>query len=207
MTDNTIKEIMAEREWRDNEFANIKIIYNTINESYSCQFLKMCVPIIYAHWEGFLVSSLTILIKHLNDLNLKSEQININILTLKLDEKLDLSNARKSFGKKCEFSKLLVKQINKELKLTRKCVNTKSNLKYDVLECICEQFGFNESEFEKYKLDINKIVDIRNSIAHGENAYNPDFKNIEEWIEVIKNLMEILILEINQLLKNKTYLK
>jgi len=53
-----IDEIIESNRWRDGEFAKFKIKALSIDESLWC---RMCIPMIYAHWEGFVVSSLKIL--------------------------------------------------------------------------------------------------------------------------------------------------
>lgn len=57
-----VYELEAERDWRVRELRNIKLLYKDINselnrEEYSRTYLKMTVPMIYAHWEGYVVCS------------------------------------------------------------------------------------------------------------------------------------------------------
>jgi hypothetical protein len=49
---------------------------------------------------------------------------------------------------------------------------------------------------------------LRNSIAHGENAFNfDDFDKIQGYIDLLENLMSIFQNEIQDLLKNEKYKK
>ena len=78
-----LEEIYAENSWRDGEFAKFKIFPQQVDEK---MWGRMCVPMIYANWEGFVVSSLKILLKHLNGLNLQPLQIPTKLVVVGLGD-------------------------------------------------------------------------------------------------------------------------
>jgi hypothetical protein len=63
-------------------------------------------------------------------------------------------------------------------------------------------------KFDSIKAKLNKLIHLRNSIAHGENAFNFDaFYEIQGYIDLLENLMSIFQNEIQDLLKNEKYKK
>ncbi|MCW2482199.1 hypothetical protein, partial [Candidatus Symbiopectobacterium sp. NZEC135] len=58
-----VEEINETNAWRDGEFAKFRVNPHQVE---SILWGRMCVPMIYANWEGFVVSSLKMLLQHLN---------------------------------------------------------------------------------------------------------------------------------------------
>ena len=54
--------------------------------------------------------------------------------------------------------------------------------------------------------DIDRLVQIRNSIAHGENSFVLDQPNITQYIKAVMTATDILLEEIELFLVNKRYL-
>jgi hypothetical protein len=198
-----IDEIIEENHWRDGEFAKLKINSSSVEESLWC---RMSITLIYAHWEGFVISSLKILIKHLNSLNLKPKDTTTNLVVIGLGDKYKSLSGKQSFQQKISFTDRFNLLFDTHLKLANK-VDTKSNLKSDVLEEICQMFSFDYQRFVQHKVDIDKIVNIRNSIAHGENSYVLNMENITSYMASLIAAMDILLDEIDNFLQQKKYLK
>lgn len=72
-------EIIASREWRMRELEDLKkvgiLALNTYPKKVKNQYYRMCIPYIYAHWEGFIVESFKQLISFLNDLHLDKKLV------------------------------------------------------------------------------------------------------------------------------------
>lgn len=60
---------------------------------------------------------------------------------------------------------------------------------------------------EGYKEDINQLVNQRNSIAHGENGIIIEEKHVSNKISVLQELFDSIILEFENYLSQKMYLK
>ncbi len=204
---NVIEEIRQENRWRQNDFANMKLLYQNISSQHQDLFLRMTIPYLYAHWEGFALDSLKKLINYFNKLRLQHEDVKINIFVLSLNDKFNFLKGKQSFSQKYEFSENFLKSLENELKFDKKNIDTKSNLKFDVLTELCEIFGFEKQRFENFRHDLDKLVNIRNSIAHGENSYVLSLENFDKYIELINDLMFHLQTEIEEYLSQKRYLK
>ena len=68
-------------------------------------------------------------------------------------------------------------------------------------------FGFRFSEFNEFTSDIDTLVNIRNSIAHGENSFLPDQENINKYIVAINGATDVLLNEIELFVESEVYLE
>ncbi len=194
-----IHELEAEREWRVNELRNIKLLYKAIDsewgrEEYSTSYLKMVIPMIYAHWEGYVVQSYKIIFEFINRLELSSSEVTPKILTYANNQGYDYLKGKHSFSQKCEFTRRFLGILNKNIRIQGK-IETNSNLKFEVLERLLDLFDIDISGFLRFKSKLNELVNIRNSIAHGENGYNITFEDAENHIEFITELIDELLVE------------
>lgn len=196
------EEIIINNSWRDGEFAKFKANSLRVEEKLWC---RMCIPMIYAHWEGFVVDAFKILLKHLNSLQLDSSQIPTNLVVVSLDDSFKSLSGKQNFDQRVTFTDKFQNVLKQKVNFTPK-INTKSNLKSNVLEDICDKFGFDFAKFNDVKRDLDQLVHIRNSIAHGENSFLPNTEKINNLIESVKNGIDILIAEIDTYVEEELYL-
>ncbi|MFQ6405499.1 MAE_28990/MAE_18760 family HEPN-like nuclease [Methylophilus sp. 'Pure River'] len=200
---NVLEEIVESNKWRENEFTKFKLNSENVDSELWC---RMCVPMIYAHWEGFVVSALKIVITHLNTLELISENTSTNLLVLAFSEKYKTLSGKQSFGQRVSFTNEFKSLLKDSIKITTK-INTKSNLNKAVLEELCATFNFNFQSFNSDFLQhIDRLVNIRNSIAHGENSFVINQENIENYITAVRHSIDTLSTEIKDFLDNQKYL-
>lgn len=199
-----IEEIVEANRWRDGEFAKFKVNATQVDMDLWC---RMCIPMIYAHWEGFVVSSMKILFEHLNNLKLKPTEVSTAFVVIGLGQTYQKLNGKQSFAQRVEFTDQFKQLYQNNLKFGKKSLNVKSNLKADVLRDICEMYSLEFKKFEEYTPDIDRLVEVRNSIAHGENSIRPDMNNIEKYITAVSKATDVLIQEIDNFLEKKLYLQ
>jgi hypothetical protein len=104
-----------------------------------------------------------------------------------------------------EFTNKFKNLMRGTVKFEKK-VDTQANLRGKVLKELCNTFCFNYENFKGCINDIDRLVNIRNSIAHGENASKPDINNIIKYIEAVKDAMDVLLEEIDNFLTCEAYL-
>ncbi|EAH9042125.1 hypothetical protein Q5U91_000978 [Campylobacter jejuni] len=190
---------MQEFEWRCNEIILLKNMVNSCEkEEYIKLILKMSIPIIYAHLEGFIVSACKIILEYLNTLKLSSNDYSEKFIMMAFDKDIKSLSGSQDLEKKikhfCRIQEKLLCQLKFETK-----VNVKSNLTFEVLENLCLKFDISSVNFKDYKDILNQLVNIRNAIAHGENSYSfESFADIEKYIE----LFEALCLDFSKILFN-----
>lgn len=198
-----VEEISVSNEWRDGEFAKFKVNSTNVDEHL---WYRMCIPMIYAHWEGYVVDSLKTLIGYLNSLELDPKLVQTNLVVVGMGDTYKRLSGKQSFTQRIEFTDHFAELYSKSLKFTRK-INTKSNLKSSVLKELCEMFGFRYSEFNEFTSDIDTLVNIRNSIAHGENSFLPDHENINKYIVSVTGATDVLLSEIELFVESEVYLE
>ena len=66
-------------------------------------------------------------------------------------------------------------------------------------------YGLNFENFKEQTSVIDRLVNIRNSISHGENSVILGKDNIIKYINTINKAMDIFLNEINIFLTNESY--
>lgn len=203
MAISLIDEIAQSSEWREGEFAKFKVNANGVDEVLWC---RMCVPMIYAHWEGFVSSSLRELLRFLNNQALRPSECKVNIIVVGLGDAYQTLSGKQSFSQRVNFTNSFQEMFAKTLNFGSK-INTKSNLNSKVLKEICEMFGFNFENFKELTSDIDRLVSIRNAIAHGENSHILDQEKISHYIVIVTKAMDVLLNEIGAFVESQSFLK
>lgn len=207
MIEKVFEEIQEDITWRNSELNKIKNIALNLTNTDLQIFLKSILPLLYAHWEGFVVVSLKIVFKYLNTLNLSSNDYCNIYLTTAYEQTLKSLDNSTGFDKRKKHLINLYKTFTEQVKLDSK-IDTKSNLNFSILQEICKKINLDVNKFTTYKEELNELVSIRNSISHGENAYIfESYNDIQKYINLLENLMLDFESEIQDLLKDKKYLK
>jgi hypothetical protein len=89
-----INEISIDNEWRYRDFAKFKKMSLKVDKEL---WYRMCIPMIYAHWEGFVINSLKTLITHLNQLELAPNNIKTNLIVICLEDSYKSLSGKQSF--------------------------------------------------------------------------------------------------------------
>lgn len=197
-----VEEISETNSWRDGEFAKFKVNPHQVD---SVLWGRMCVPMIYANWEGFVVSSLKILLQHLNKLDLTPVQIPTRLVVVGLGDTYKSLSGKQSFEQRCTFTDKFNELLRSTVRFNTK-IETKSNLHSEVLKDLCQMFNFNFSRFSDLISTLDRLVHVRNCIAHGENSILPTPENIENYIDAVKKGIDILLEEIDIFLSSESYL-
>ncbi len=215
MSDNEFLESLVEEhiEWRIQELALIKKIYlKLITEDEKKFFLQSSVPTIYSIWEGFVKSILKSLLKFLDTKNIQPSNISQELLVWSLSEKIKNLKQSEDFKKQMKHSKILLEELDKQVKFSKIKIDTKSNLNDRVLKELCVNFGIFDIEefFSCNELqELFKLVDIRNKIAHGEknSIVIENLEDIQKYIELVTKLMDNWINLIDDFLRNVKFQK
>ncbi|MBE3662406.1 hypothetical protein BOO91_15830, partial [Vibrio navarrensis] len=168
--------------------------------------LRAGIPFIYAHWEGYVKTCMSLYLRYISELQLSHEKLTIPFVALSLTNSInefDSSDIRK----KVKFLELMMLKANARSNIPKKnIINTKSNLRYDVFKEIMFNVDLNHHGFESKGEVINSLVDTRNHIAHGE------YKNISHgtfmsFHDEVLNLLEQIKSIIENSILNKDYLR
>lgn len=203
-------ELEDERDWRVKEFGLIKRLYEEIQKRNSDEELKaytrMTIPIIYAHWEGFCVSSFKYILKFINNESLDHTVLTNNLFTYANKSVYDKLKGKQSFEQRCEFSEEFLKSLASSKLVLDTKINTKSNLNFEAFTEVCSVIGIDTNKFTQYSSDLTRMVNIRNSIAHGENSFLFELDQINKYITLVVELMDTLLVEEYNFINEKKYM-
>ncbi len=204
------EQIKQDIEERNSQLGILKTLTSEIDipEARRDFIIKYSPAIIYALWEGFVNKSFSSYIKRLNDLKLKPEKLTINLLTYAImgDDKLKLDRERKKPETQKEFVKYIQDYLKKEVKFSLN-IPTKSNVNYEVINNILENLDIKKIPEKEYKKDLDKLVEKRNHVAHGDDSNSIEKKeNILNFCTLITDLMDEVFKNIEDGYNNQTYL-
>lgn len=186
--------------WRDKE---LKLIYQIIpkdkNEKQSA-FIRAAIPILYAHWEGFIKKSSEFYLEYVayySSKYLKYNQLLPQFITLSLNSALNKTEV-KNIIDKTEIIKYLLSNLNSTPIIpTKNIIQTKSNLTYFVFKEIMFILNIDDAKFIKHQALIDDLVENRNNIAHGnQNHKLIDFNTYENTYNDILSLMRLFKTEV-----------
>lgn len=192
----TIKdEIDLEIDWVIRETTKIKLLphkYEFIEEEKDIYYKSM-VPMIYAYLEGFVKNAIRIYMKFVNQLDLAFNDISIRLLVHKIEKKY---NCFKENIQSIQNKEKLVEQLLQDINNNDKTINFNDkaiqNINSDRLNKLLRELNFEEIEDRKIKDELNKLLQYRNGIAHGENSYRVDENLLMEFIDTIIKTMDYM---------------
>ena len=197
-------DLDREISWRKHELSILKNAIPTQSGKKRQAFLRMAIPILYAHWEGFVSNCSYFYLKYVKSKRLKHSELKEQFIVLSLRNKLGLFEA-KNIETQTEIVHFLLENFNKRSNIPLKnIINTKSNLKFKVFNEILYTIGIESSSFKRFESIIDDLVDLRNYIAHGENKV-VDKKTYEEFSREIIALMNYFKTQLENFALNEQF--
>ncbi|GMA64774.1 MAE_28990/MAE_18760 family HEPN-like nuclease [Alicyclobacillus fastidiosus] len=168
--------------------------------------IRSAIPVLYAHWEGFVKYSATLYVTYLSIRRLKYAEVAPNFVALAIKQRIE--NASHSVAALNEVVKFMIDELSTRLSVTTEtAINTRSNLNSEVLEDISLTIGVDFSKFESKRnlIDVT-LLSSRNHIAHGQYL-EFDFKSYLDLHEDVIELLEIFRSEIESAVLGHKYLR
>ncbi|WP_305064110.1 MAE_28990/MAE_18760 family HEPN-like nuclease, partial [Methanococcoides sp.] len=194
--------------WRKKELTMIVSAVKTSTQHTLDTRLRAATALLYAHWEGYIKNASIYYLNYISHRNLKYENLTDNFIALALRGEFITAQQAKKTSIHIKLVDALVNNLSDEAKIPYiNVIETKSNLKWEVLKEILETLGFEYSFYEtKAKLIDKKLVDNRNDVAHGQrmNIEKDDFINL---YKQVMTMIEYFRTQIIDSVINKTYLR
>lgn len=183
-------------QWRKKEIVDFKfIIEKNRNSTRIAPLVRGGIALSYAHWEGFVKMASSIFISFISTKKIPLDNLQMNFVALSYIKRLNKGNGIE------ECINLIDEILNsgqKACKIYDKdVIETKSNLKFNVLRDILLSLGLDESHFAANENFIDKkLVEPRNDIAHGTyrdityDDFNIVYQNIIPLMEYYKTMIE-----------------
>lgn len=189
--DGLSKKLYEEFSWRRKELTLLKSKIPLEKNSLQNAMLRSSLPLLYAHWEGFVKLTMSYYLEFVSNKHLKHNELKSTFIALSLQNKLgDLNNS--NIENRTKIIEFLFNDIDRQSNIPKKnIINTKSNLKFDVLKEILFILDLSDSHIDSKKELINDLVTQRNHIAHGEQQLI-DYETYENFFNDIIALMDYL---------------
>jgi hypothetical protein len=217
-------EIEAEQTWRYDEIRFFQNQSTNLADDKQDQFRRVLVLLLYAHFEGFCKFALSLYVNNVNAANIKCGEANYAIAAASLS---DLFKTLRNPDKKCpEFRNTLPDETDlhqfarhrefieqsssfedRPVNIPETVVDTESNLKPVVLRKNLYRLGFSHDQLMHVEGDINRLLNYRNKIAHGESTSGinlEDYDTLRLAAFTIMSEVKRLVLEA---LRNRHYLR
>lgn len=175
--------------WRLKEIADIKYAIRSVDLTSRKSIIRAGVPILYAHWEGFVKAGTEALLNFINYQRLSYRSLKPCFIVF---------GARKwvrelsGFGNPVQSIAAVEFFLNEldgraEISFTGS-INTEANLSSTVFERIATSVGVNTGAYEtKYMLIDSSLLNRRNNVAHGEflDVDPEDFEKLSDEVIVL----------------------
>lgn len=216
---SSLKErISHEIIWRTDEIAILKTLpfHSNLSKQQKETLRKHTIPALYSLWEGFVKDAFSHYIDELNGLEITIDNIAPEILVHSIDihyirNKDYLNEIPKDFQKSIKritkFVNDFKEDINVNIIVIPKTLPTESNINYDVITKILLRFNLEVLPKNPFESDLNKLLRFRNNSAHGDFSIPVKPEVVDQFSQLIIDLMSEVLLRIDNGYMNKTYLK
>lgn len=218
-------EIEAEREWREKE---LRLLRNQCGQIHKEEdqdiFRKFMVVALYSHFEGLTRAIFGIYIRGISRCDLKAKDLVSPLAAASLAEvfyrlrdpqikcgvfKRELPDDAKlhRFARDREFMERVRDFDELPVNLLDDLVDTESNLKPVVLKKILYRLGFDPELVEAMKGPIDKLLRLRNDVAHGSRRNGYTARDYQELEDVVFGVVDQITEIVTQAVYEKSYLK
>ncbi|MCP4344778.1 MAG: hypothetical protein GY795_04535 [Desulfobacterales bacterium] len=156
--------------WRTKEIDDLKKTVRSSEHLRRSTIIRAGIPLLYAHWEGFIKNSSQHYLNFVNTRRLKYEELASCFIVFGLKKKLNQLSLSRQSRSNTEIVDFLRTGLSERSALQMKdAIDTESNLSSSVFENIAMSIGIDPTPFEaKYHLIDDSLLKRRNFIAHGE---------------------------------------
>jgi len=209
------KEIRSDLQARSESMLSIKTLTlrYAFSESDKELLLQYSIVMVYSIWEGFIQTAFQTYIRELNKLGLTIDTVCKPILVYHIESTFkQFKQYPTKFEHKVSFFDKLNQFRQSDTFEICPTVNTESNVGFNVLNRILEEFGLEKiSEYPKPKYSLRYELDkfllrIRNASAHGDNSVVVNQDDLDRAIKLVETLMDLVFERIKAGFKEQSYL-
>ncbi len=193
----TIQDFLSslddELAWRKKELTTLSFLIQQNNKQHNKNLiLRAAVPVLYAHWEGFIKRSSSIYLEYVSNQKLKYSQLQENFIAIACHitlKEATVSSQAHIHRQVVDF--ILLNQSDVARVKFKDVIDTESNLSSKVLINILNTIGIPTSEFwsSSYEIIDKALLKVRNEIAHGEKV-SVDLLNYNNMHDFVVSALE-----------------
>jgi len=188
-----IETIADNLDQRRLEFTKLRrVVLNYIGTPIEPAVVRMSIPMIYALWEGYIKEVCQLYLEYIEVSVPCMADLRPAILGYMWTSELRPLTGGLNFARKTAIASLALSSASAPVAFhsTEKEIDTRSNLKYSVLEDIANHLCLDISPLTTWKAHLNALVDLRNNIAHGSRPRNLSYADFDECSGNMVALME-----------------
>lgn len=191
--------------WRLKEIADLKDTIEGSEEGGKKALLRAFVPILYAHWEGFIKVTSEALLDYVSQCNLPYNALTPNYVVYGIQAKFNDYKYSGNFKKSVELVEFFTNSFSDPCTIAPQLVKTNSNLNSEVFEQIALSLGIDPDPYKtRYVfLDVS-LLKKRNKIAHGHRI-DADEREVTELTKGVLDLMLRYKSDIQQIVTDKAF--
>ena len=150
----------------------------------------MALPVLYAHWEGFVKEAVRGYIEFVEKQELDPNQAHPTIFSFAIRKHLKALIASSSIDKMTNFATWIVNSATGPLRFEDKSVSTDGNLSFKNLKELCDSLKIDVVRLEADKKKINALIYRRNNIAHTGRTQRLDRSDVADDAALVLRLIE-----------------
>lgn len=221
--DDVFRQMEGDRAVREREIRLVgNVARKAASQSEREMLFRTSVLLTYSHLEGFCRFALTAYISAINALNLNCKDASFAIAAASLTELFGalrhpqtkhefFANALPDdiklhlMAREREFVANYDAAMQRSIQLPETVVDTESNLNPVVLMKNLFKLGLDYKSVEPHKSNINKLLGVRNAIAHGDVLKVPKSEEVDDYVTAAFSVMGFVQNEVYAALTNGAY--
>jgi len=154
--------------------------------------VRMCIPMIYAHWEGYVREVCQLYLEHIEVSVKAASQLQPALLGYLWTPKLKPITGGLNFSRRKAVAECALNDTRRPIRFgdVEKAINTRSNLNFSVLQEIANDLCLDIGGLALRRRHLDALVHIRNSIAHGCNPQPLKYSDFDQQATNMTALME-----------------
>jgi hypothetical protein len=197
----------ADFAWRFKEIADLKSAIISTPDLSRKAMVRAFVPILYAHWEGFVKAASEALLNFISYSGQTYRELKPHFIAYAARRKLDEGTTSGDLGKRLALVEFFLNQLDDHVWLNIPgAIKTQANLSSVIFERIAESLCIDTSRYQtKYILIDKSLLERRNNIAHGEYL-DVESGDVIKLSEAVIDLMRNYKTDIQNIVATKFYL-
>jgi hypothetical protein len=197
MDRGTFKERLAKDvDERRNNFTHVERVTDTFPEGHMLTSMAnaMAIAMTYAQLEGFVKDALQLYVEFVEVQGILRSEANPCLVAYSWNQVFKQLTSNAGLDAKISFAANRLDDLAHPLVFgeNEKRVDTKSNLKFEVLRDLAKMLGLDSTVLAAHGKRLNALVDKRNAIAHGSRSASVSKREVRDAIKCAQSIVEAI---------------
>ncbi len=154
----------------------------------------MAIAMLYAQFEGFVKDALRLYVEYVEGQKVPQSEAIPCLIAYSWRPSFNKMRAKGSLDHQIQFAEERIATLAKPLEFGKheREIDTRSNLRFDVLDGLARTLGLDRSSLSSQKKKLNALVDKRNCIAHGNRAAKVSEIEMTEALSCVQVLLKVV---------------